>query len=169
MANPYEPPADPFPGAPAALSTGEYEFNDQENQIIDKAGRRARLWGIFSFVIGGLSMVAALAFLAMSGTFVALGGSQFGTLIGALVGGAAVFMLVNGIVYAVMGKLYVDAGAALRDVVVSEGSDVAHMMRSLGKLGTAFQIEAILTIAAFALGFVGSLIAIGSQAAGAGP
>ena len=71
----------------------------------------------------------------------ALGGSQFGALIGALVGGAAVFMLVNGFVYAVMGKLYMDAGNSLRSVVITEGSDVMHVTQSLAKLGTAFQME----------------------------
>lgn len=165
MANPYQPPvAQSWAGA--AVSSGSYEFSGTENEIIDKAGKRARLWGVFSFIIGGLSIVGAVVFLVASGSLVSLGGPQFGSLIATLVGGATVLLLLNGIVYAVMGKLYIDAGASLLSVVISEGNDVEHMLQSLKKLGLAFQVEGIMTLLAFVVGLAAGVIGVGANMAG---
>jgi len=157
--NLYQPPAAEAGVRP--LSDGQYEFSVLENATIDKAGARARIWGIISLVVGVLVVVALVFVFAMT--------SELGPLAGKvrllLLGFAPV-----GLVYLVMGWLYITAGQAMRAVVATEGADVEHLMRGLDKLGSAFRLEVMLTIVAVVLGLVlGVAIAGGTAGIGGTP
>ena len=157
--NLYQPPAAEAGVRP--LSDGSYEFSSIENGAIDKVGSRARVWGIISLVVGVLVVVALLAVFAMAGE------------LGPLAGKARMALLALaplGLVYLVMGWLYITAGQAMRAVVATEGNDVEHLMRGLDKLGSAFRLEVILTIVAVVAGFVlGVVLATGNASLGGTP
>jgi hypothetical protein len=156
MANPYSPPthaAAPQPGT----DTGADEFDHTENAVIDKIGRRARLWGIISYVGAGLMTVGVL-FLIFGLGAADLGSSALGKVLIAAAGGAVLYLIVTTIVYAVMGKLYTDAGSSMQQVVLSTDNDVFHMMEALKRLGTAFQIEAILLIISTAITLLAQVV-----------
>src|SRR5262245_34790185 len=127
--NPYAPPvADAVAGA--ALSEGEYEFSEMENAVIKKAGERTRTWGIIPIATGVLALLAAVI-------VVGVGLPRFPGGLGALVGPAILaVVLPYGVVYLVMGKLYVDSGNALIDVVRTEGNDVELLMRGVDKMAS---------------------------------
>jgi ABC-type Na+ efflux pump permease subunit len=151
--NLYQPPAAEAGVRP--LSDGEYEFSVVENGTIDKVGSRARIWGIISLVVGVLVVVALVVVFAMAGQ------------LGGLAGKARLLLLAFapvGLVYLVMGWLYITAGQAMRDVVATQGKDVEHLMQGLDKLGSAFRLEVILTIVAVVAGFVLGMAMAGSNA-----
>jgi hypothetical protein len=118
--NPYA-----APGAPmgAYQGYGQYEFNDMENQIIDKTAARAKLWGWISAVIGALQL--------------------FGGTCGSLANAGMAVYVPYGIVMLIVGITFIGVGNSLRMVVQTQGNDIAHMMQALQKLGNAFFIQAI--------------------------
>ncbi len=145
--NPYQPPAADAPMMGGALSEGQYEFSLLENSTIDKTGRRARIWGVISLIIGVLLLLGGLVLVA--------GLLDLPAGIGAALAPLVLAVLVPlGIVYLVMGKLYMDSGQALRLVVTTEGNDVELMLRGIDKMANAFRIEVILTVVALAAGFI---------------
>ncbi len=109
---------------------GNYEFNEYENSIIDKAAGRMKLWGTISTVIGALQL------LGSCGMFV---DAKYAT------------NLPSGIVAIVVGITFLGAGNSLKSVVTTQGNDLMHMMQALQKMGTAFLIEAICAVVGFVL------------------
>ena len=147
--NPYEAPVAEA-AAPGALSTGRHEFNEHENKQISESGRRAWLWGVVAIISGILGMgglVLAFAFRADLAT-AGLDANWVTIFIVGLLPLVASNLLV--------GALYMGAGNALKAVVKTQGADVEHMMRGIGKLASAFFVE-------FA---VGSIALVGGFAAG---
>jgi O-antigen/teichoic acid export membrane protein len=148
--NPYEAPVAEGGGVPGSLSTGRHEFSDEENKQIGETGRRAWLWGVVAIVSGifGLGgLVVAFAFrsaLAQSGL-----DPNWVTI---FIVGLLPLVAAN----LVVGALYMGAGNALKAVVKTQGADVEHMMRGVGKLASAFFVE-------FA---VGTVALVGGFAAG---
>ena len=123
--NPYASPG-AMPGMGMGMgSYGNYEFNDMENQIIDKVAGRAKLWGIISTVIGILQTLGSCTAVASPG--------------------AAVYLPL-GIVGIIIGVTFMGVGTSLKNVVNTQGNDVAHMMQALQKLGSAFMIQIVCTI-----------------------
>ncbi len=164
MANPYAPPTETVgTGTGWAGTSDDYEFDITEEQIIAKAGRRARLWGIISIVIGALYLVGAAALLIGSSMLVSMLGPRLGMAGGAIIGGAMIVVLLGGVVFVIVGKLYIDAGAALERVVTSSGRDIEHAMDALRGLGTAFQVEALMTAAVMVVGLVLGLLGASSD------
>lgn len=104
---------------------GNYEFNDFENSIIDKAAGRAKLWGIISTVIGGLQVLGSCGMVA---------NASYAT------------WLPQGIIALVVGITFIGVGNSLKSVVQTQGNDLMHMMQALQKLGSAFMIQIIATI-----------------------
>ena len=167
MANPYSPPTQSGGAAtPVVGENSAYEFDNQENQVIDKIGRRARLWGIISYIGAALMTVAILFLMFGASLMTTLTSGALGHVLAAAVGGAALYMILVAVTYAAMGKLYTDAGASLQRVVVSTDDDVQHMMQALARLGTAFQIEAVLVVLAILLTAATSLLGFDLQLPG---
>jgi hypothetical protein len=111
-------------------SYGNYEFNDMENSIIDKAAGRAKLWGIISTVIGALQCLGTCGAIANPGMAI---------------------YLPLGIVGIIVGLTFVGVGNALKNVVNTQGNDIAHMMQAVQKMGSAFLIQTITTLVGIAL------------------
>ena len=109
---------------------GNYEFNEYENTIIDKAAGRMKLWGTISTVIGALQL------LGSCGMFV---DAKYAT------------NLPAGIVAIVVGVTFMGAGNSLKSVVTTQGNDLMHLMQALQKMSTAFLIEMICAIIGFVL------------------
>lgn len=135
-----------------ALSDGQYEFTGPENTAIDKTGRRAKIWGVISCIVGVLIIIA----------LVVVGVAGIGSLPPAVTAAVFAFSPI-GLVYLIMGWLYLTAGQQLRLVVTTEGNDVELLMRGIDKLASAFRLEVILTVIALVAGFV---VGIGMAAAG---
>ncbi len=149
--NPYQAPAyqqAAYGGQPTAAG-GTYEFNDIENQTIDKLARRSRLWGIFALVSGvlGLLVLGAIG-LAMDEISSELPRELRGA-VPLMLAGFAPFVLVN----LIIGGLYMQAGGAMKQVVSTQGNDIELMLEGVKKLGGAFMIEAIVTLVTVGIGF----------------
>jgi hypothetical protein len=159
--NPYQAPVVAF-DEPAARGEGDgaYEFSDSESAIVAKAGRRARIWGIFSLVLGALFLIGGLVALAGSGIIAAdgRGGDRFGLLLAGVLGGAGVIVLINGVAQCATGVAYIDAGNALLTAVHTGGSDVGHLMRAVKKLGTGFLLETVATMVVVVATLAGRVI-----------
>ncbi len=156
--NPYQAPvASPLAGGGGGGTAGIYEFDVIQNATIEKAAKRTRLWGIVSLVFGTIGLVLSIAFgfwTFTSGLMADLG--QQGAVITAAIFG---FLAPMALVYAVVGKLYIDSGNALEAVVTSSGNDVLHLMRALDKMANAFRLEVIMSAIGFVLGLVLGVVA----------
>jgi hypothetical protein len=112
---------------------GSYEFNAYENAILAKTASRARQWGFISALLGVLSMTASCGVIARA---------------------EMAASLPVGLVGVIVGFTFVGVGNALRDAVRTRGSDLAHVMLALQKLGAAFMIQTLCTAIAFALAVI---------------
>jgi len=111
---PGYPPQQQAPGYPQrALMGGGYEFDENANSIIGSAGTWTNVLGVVCILQAANSAA----------------GSQHSYL------GAAVNVAV--------GVLLVLAGVAFRNVVTTQGNDIAHLMTALSKLGTVLLIRII--------------------------
>jgi len=111
-------------------SYGNYEFNDTENAIIDKAASRAKLWGIISTTIGALSCLSSCGSIASPGL---------------------ITNLPTGIVAVIVGITFLGVGNSLKMVVQTQGNDLMHMMQALDKMSGAFMVQIICAIVGFVL------------------
>ncbi len=142
-----------MPGGAAAgqpLSTGNYEFGPHEAASIDTAGKRSRLWGVASIVVGLLSIVGLLGLL---GLLITKGGGKATPIIAVLVAAFPVAVVQLG-----TGYFYFAAGGRLQQVNATQGADVEHLMQGLKKLSYAFRVEVFITVASLVLGFIGGLL-----------
>ena len=126
--NPYGAPQ----GQPGMMSGsyGNYEFNDMENQIIDKTASRAKLWGIISTVIGGCQVLLSC---------------------GSFANPSFASNLPAGIIAIVIGITFMGVGSSLKMVVQTQGNDLMHMMQALQKMSSAFMVQIVCAIVAFVL------------------
>jgi hypothetical protein len=62
--------------------------------------------------------------------------------------------LLPGIVSIVIGMVFIGVAGSLKAVVVTEGNDIDHMMAAVQKLGNAFLIQVIVTVAAVIVGIL---------------
>ncbi len=161
MGNPYQAPT---PGGfnAAAATGGEYEFDAAQNQHIEKTGRRTRLWGFVALIGGILGLVLTVSFI------VALQTKQLTMLLGsreALISTAVVgFLAPMALVHSIVGRLYIQSGNAFLRVVTSSGNDVHNLTQAIDRLGSAFRLEVILSIASFAIGLLlAVLILVGAM------
>ncbi|MDB4941844.1 MAG: hypothetical protein JWP97_1378 [Labilithrix sp.] len=133
--NPYGAPQQPgMGGMPPMMgggaSYGNYEFNDTENAIIDKAASRAKLWGIISAAIGGLQVLSSCGAVANAGL-------------------ATNFP--SGVVAIIVGVTFLGLGNSLKAVVQTQGNDLMHMMQALDKMSSAFMVQIVCAIIGFVL------------------
>jgi len=126
-----------------------YEFNDFENQSIARVGSRAKTCGVISLAIGILGVLAGILMIVV----VIIGAANDG----AITAAPAIVIstvLPLSIVNLVVGLSLRGAGQSLVEVTTTQGNDVQHMMTSLGRLKTAFQLETIMAAVAFVLGII---------------
>jgi hypothetical protein len=109
---------------------GQYEFNEYENSVIDKAASRAKLWGIISTTIGALQVLGSCGMFASP---------------------SLASYLPSGIVSIVVGVTFIGAGNSLKSIVTSQGNDLMHLGQAMQKLSTAFMIQIVCAIIAFVL------------------
>jgi hypothetical protein len=107
------------------MTYGHYEFSQMENQIIERAATRTRVWGIISIILGVLELLGTVGAIASPGLII---------------------YLPQGIVSIIIGTTFLGAGNSLRAVVDTQGNDVPHMMTAIQKLGSAFNIQIIVTV-----------------------
>lgn len=112
------------------LSEGQYEFDENENVSIERAGTSSSIWAACAIV--GAVLLGVLAALQL--------------FLDNLRG--AILVLPLFLVCAVAGWLYFGAGRALKDVANTEGNDVELLMRALDRLARAFRYEVIVTVIA---------------------
>lgn len=137
---------------PVHGATVSYEFNQAENQRIEKVGGRAKICGVISLVTGVFGALAALGIIVAL-VVADLNGQQ---VVAALLGMTAV--LPPSIVNLVIGVSYMRAGKALTDVTTTQGHDVKHMMASLERFKSAFRLETILAAVTLTLGLAVNII-----------
>ncbi len=130
------------------LSTGHYEFTDEENQKIALTGQRATLWGYISITTGVLALVGLVVSLIFKDELVSHGlEANYVTVF-------VVALVPIVLTHLVISMLYMGAGKSLQAVVHTQGNDIEHLMQSLDKLGTAFLVE-------FAIGMLAVVISTG--------
>ena len=131
-----------------ALSTGHYEFTDEENEKIALVGARATLWGYISIVTGALALIGLVVSLVFKDELISHGlESNYVTVF-------VVALVPIVLTHLVISMLYMGAGKSLQAVVHTQGNDIEHLMQSLDKLGTAFLVE-------FGIGMLAVVISTG--------
>jgi hypothetical protein len=130
------------PGAPmgAYQGYGSYEFNDVENQIIDKTAGRVKLGGWICAVIGACDLLFGCG--------------------GSLASATLAVYIPYGIVFLIVGITFIGVGNSLRMVVQTQGNDIAHLMTAMQKLGSAFFIMSISFIVGVVLAIVVTVLAV---------
>lgn len=133
------PAANPFATPGTRSGYGRYEFNDFENEVIERTANRARAWGVLAMALGGLNVIAGcLAFLHP----------------------ILLANLCSGVVSMVVGATFVRAGRSLSNVVTTQGDDLRHMMEALDKVGTALMVQMVTTVIGFLLAALAIALAI---------
>jgi hypothetical protein len=118
-------------GAQAASGAASYEFSAGEGRVIRKTAAYARGWGILSMVIASVQITMGIVALREMAP--------------------GVVQLPAGIVQVVVGIAFIQAASSLREVVRTEGNDIAHMMSAVRALGVAFLVQIIAVAAGFLL------------------
>jgi|GEM_PF-1400871 len=137
----------PYPPG-GTLSTGHYEFTEEENRMIAQTGARATLWGFVAIVTGVLALVGLIVSLVFKNELISHGlQANYVTVF-------VVSLVPIVLTHLVISTLYIGVGKSLRTVVQTQGNDVEHLMQSLDKLGTVFLIE-------FAIGMLAVVISAG--------
>lgn len=126
-------------------TTGGYEFNAEENAIINATGLRAKTWGV-------LTLVAAVL-LGTAGILAAVSTEGFGAV-------AGVIYALLALIPIFIGLNFVRAGNALGAVVTTRGNDIDHLMGSLQNLSNAFLIQIVATVLWFVAFLVGIAAAV---------
>lgn len=113
-------PAQGRAGAPQPPQWG-YEFNAAEDEVIAGMARWTRIFSWFALLSGIVLAVGGLLTLP-----------------------AGVLNVVGGSVYIFIGMWFQGAAKSLRNVVDTEGDDIAHLMSALENLRSAFMAMVVL-------------------------
>ena len=116
-------------GDPTGAPVPRHEFGTEENDVIGSAARWVTWWGWIAMGAGLLLIAGGVATLGE--------------------GGLTEILL--GAVYLLVGVYFRGAGRSLGNVVETTGQDVAHLMRALERLTSAFRVQVILVLVALAM------------------
>ena len=116
-------------GLPGSVRT-EYEFDINENEVIDGLSGSMSFVGIITMVFGGLIVLAGIVNLPR---------------------GVALLQIGQGVVMLLIGVWLFGAARSLKDVVRTEGNDITHLMAALRKLRSVYFTQAVLYIVACVL------------------
>jgi hypothetical protein len=105
----------------------EYEFDINENEVIDGLSRSMNFVGIIMLIFGGLIVLAGVVNLPR---------------------GVALLQIGQGVVMMLIGGWLFGAARSLKDVVRTEGNDITHLMSALRKLRSVYFTQAVLYILA---------------------
>ena len=119
-----------------------YEFTPAQNKVIRSTGSRVRIWGVFSLIGGGLTVLGAVALFFT--------GEAAGVVVGIIWGVLALIPIF-------IGLNFFRAGRALGAVVGTEGSDIDHLMGAIQNLGTAFLIQVVAAVLWVSLGILAAI------------
>jgi hypothetical protein len=108
----------------------EYEFDINENEVIDGLSRSMNFVGIIMMVFGGLIVLAGVVNLPR---------------------GVALLQIGQGVVMILIGAWLAGAARSFRDMVRTEGNDITHLMAALRKLRSVYFTQAVLYILACVL------------------
>lgn len=124
------------------MPEGGYEFSAQENAVIIRTSKVCGAWGIISIILGALGTLGSLLFFKEL-----LTGMPLWTEV-----------LVPGVVYVILGIVFVMTAQSLRAVVETKGDDIANMIAAMKKLGAAFTIQIVGFVILFVAEFVAGMI-----------
>lgn len=114
------------------MQSGDYEFSQNENELIKKTALWAKVLGGVLIVEGAFKLVD-------------IGENPVGTLISI---GLAI----------AIGLAFIRGGSGLSKVVDTEGNDVLHLMEGLTQLTRAFTIRIVLMVIALVFMGLGILV-----------
>lgn len=137
--NPYAGPTAPSPQYPPGQYGGGYEYNAQENAVIDRTASRAKLWGYISTVLGICQILGSCGMVSNS-----------------LLG----MYLPTGIVAIIVGITFIGVGNSLKAIVTTQGNDMLHTMQAFQKLSSAFIVQIVCALVGFVLAVVVILCAM---------
>ena len=120
----------------------EYEFKADENRVVDRFARVARIAGYMDIVLA-----LAIAFVGIR-AYLVLGPA---TILG-MADGAAVILSTALLV--LFGIWLIRASASMAKIVTTQGSDVSHLMASFGHLTKIYRTQQWIWIVSIALGVV---------------
>lgn len=116
------PPIQPLP-APAP--SGEYEFTEAQNAVIDRLASRMLWAGVVQIVFGAMQLVGNCTISTANGLKFTSTSSPFY------------------IAIIVIGSLLVASSKAFRRIVRTQGNDIAHLMTALNHLSKAVFAELV--------------------------
>lgn len=125
-------------GPPMGPGTGHYEFNETENQTVNKLAGRLMIAGIMEIVFGVLSL---------------FGNFNWGA-------GSGVLGLPGSIAMIVIGAVFIGASGSFKKISQTQGNDMGHLMEALNKMSLAATVQIVGYIAATVLFVVGLVLVI---------
>jgi hypothetical protein len=99
-----------------------YEFDTQQNQLLNDLAAKMRFVGLFAIIIGGLDIFWSLYWLVTS------------------TWQAAVENGVQSVMYLLIGIWIYKAAGAFRDIVLTEGHDIDSLMKALMEFKRLFTL-----------------------------
>ncbi|MBL8685110.1 MAG: hypothetical protein JNK05_38390 [Myxococcales bacterium] len=145
----YPPGQDGSFGAPTQSqgsvwgpTQGNYEFNEQENQVIAKLATTTKINGIIQALSFGAAVVTLLAILSRAGNSGMAAAQAGGGLIGLAIAGFFSFF--------VMISMF-RSSAALQRVVDTQGNDIGNLIEALAHQRSFFGMMKWLMVAAIGL------------------
>lgn len=129
------------------------EFSPQDDLVIERVGKRTRLWGLTALIGGGLMLVIAVLGMILPSAL------DLPKEIAAMILPVAlVSLLPMALVNLGVGVFYMRAAESISAIATTRGHDLPHLMTSLEKLRIAFQIEVAVGALAAIGGFVASFV-----------
>lgn len=124
-------------GVPGS-GAGFYEFNDTENQKVNKLAGRLMTAGIMQIIFGAVSLIGNW-FLGVTNGVLGIPG--------------AIAMII-------IGALFASAASSFKNISNTQGNDMGHLMAAMDKLAMASLVQIVGYILAAALFVIGIILAV---------
>lgn len=118
----------------AENQTGEYEFNQQQNEIIKALSVKMLFVGIFLIVVSLFNLVPAVL-----------------AIVGGNMNQQVLSKLITGVFYIIIGWWTINASSSFKLVVETEGSDITNLMNALGELKKLYTLQFWIVVIAIIL------------------
>jgi hypothetical protein len=129
------------------------EFSPQDDVVIERVGKRTRLWGLTALIGGGLMLVLAIVTMVLPSVL-----DLPKEIAARILPAALVSLLPMALVNLGVGVFYMRAAESIGAIATTRGHDLPHLMTSLEKLRIAFQIEVVVGAIAIVGGFVANVV-----------
>ena len=126
------------------MDSQTYEFTHEQNNVLRQLSKRMKAVAVFLFIIGGLVIVQGIQEM--------------------MYGGNLIFGAGMGTIYILMGVWTLKAGKSFQQVVLTEGSDMDHLMKANLSLLSLYNLQFWLFIVAVVL-IIAAVFMAGSQGA----